>query len=58
MEEWIFAHLGVIEASVNRLQSSLDLAYMHRRTFVSATHQAVMQLEQVCFVICFTDIAI
>ncbi|XP_037782391.1 uncharacterized protein LOC119578829 isoform X2 [Penaeus monodon] len=46
VEEWIFAHLGVIEASVNRLQSSLDLAYMHRRTFVSATHQAVMQLEQ------------
>lgn len=46
VEEWLFVHLGVIEASVNRLQSSLDLAYMHLRTFVSATYQAVTQLQQ------------
>ncbi|XP_071514108.1 uncharacterized protein [Panulirus ornatus] len=46
VEEWLFLHLGVIEASMNKLQSCLDSAYLHRQSFVSTTHQAVTQLQQ------------
>ncbi|XP_045626020.2 uncharacterized protein [Procambarus clarkii] len=46
LEEWIFLHLTVIESLMNKLQSSLDAAYLHRQSFVSSTHQAVTQLQQ------------
>lgn len=50
VEDWLFLHLSVIEASMNKLQSSLSSAYLHRQTFVSATHQAVAQFQQVGWV--------
>ncbi|XP_064119888.1 uncharacterized protein LOC135224626 [Macrobrachium nipponense] len=46
VEDWFFLHLSVIEASLNKLQSSLDAAYLHPRTFASTTHQAVSQLQK------------
>ncbi|XP_042238034.1 uncharacterized protein LOC121876739 [Homarus americanus] len=46
VEEWVFLHLSVIEALMNKLQSSLDVAYLNRQSFVSTTHQAVTQLQQ------------
>ncbi|XP_050694259.1 uncharacterized protein LOC126984571 [Eriocheir sinensis] len=46
VEEWLFLHLGVIESCVNKLQSALHSAYLHRQTFVSSTHAAVAKLQQ------------
>ncbi|CAL4069543.1 unnamed protein product, partial [Meganyctiphanes norvegica] len=46
MEQWFFNHLTVIEGALNKLQNSLNSAYLHRRSFVSATYRAVLQLQQ------------
>ncbi|KAK7057030.1 hypothetical protein SK128_000545 [Halocaridina rubra] len=46
VEDWLFLHSSVIEASLNKLQSSLDTAYLHPKTFASSAHQAVLQLQQ------------
>lgn len=48
VEDWLFLHLSVIEGSMNKLQSCLSSAYLHRQTFVSTTHHAVAQFQQVC----------
>ncbi|KAK4298705.1 hypothetical protein Pmani_028960 [Petrolisthes manimaculis] len=46
VEEWLFLHIGVVEGAVERLQAALDLAYLHRHSFVSTTHHAVTHLQQ------------
>ena len=47
IKEWFFMEQVVIESAINKLKSSLDSAYLHRHTFVSATYQAVSQFQQV-----------
>ncbi|XP_069949880.1 folliculin-interacting protein 1-like isoform X3 [Cherax quadricarinatus] len=45
-EEWIFLHVSVIEGLINKLQTMLQAAYLHRHSFVYTVHQAVLQLQQ------------
>ncbi|XP_045107449.1 uncharacterized protein LOC123502264 [Portunus trituberculatus] len=46
VEDWLFLHLGVIESAINKLQTALHSAYLHRQSFVSTTHAAVSKLQQ------------
>ena len=47
MKEWFFTEQAILEAAINKLKCSLENAYIHSRSFVSATHQAVAQFQQV-----------